>query len=242
MTMTEQPEPLSISFRCPPELEPILPKPLPAVRGLPDWFKDMPPNVFNAALGSEQLTVKKCPPFIDAMTCGFLMPLVADLRIEDGALTWERNVPGGALANYSRSPIDFHESDQVIGSPFFEPDRFIIKFNNFWTIELPPGYSLLITHPVNRRDLPFTTITGMVDADLYRDNFINFPAQWRDYDFNGVLPMGTPVAQCIPIKRERWAEHFETIAGDAAERLRAITSAFNYESDIYRHQFRAPKR
>jgi hypothetical protein len=235
-------EPLSITFRCPPELDPILPKPIPAVRGLPDWFKDMPHSVTNAAFGSEQFTVKKCPPFIDAMTCGFLMPLVADLRIEDGAVAWDRNVPGGALANYSRSPIDFHESDQVIGSPFFEPDRFIIKFNNFWTIELPPGYSLLITHPLNRADLPFTTLTGMVDADLYRDNFINFPAQWRDHEFEGVLPMGTPVAQCIPIKRERWTESFDTITGAATERLRAVTAAFNREAGIYRHQFRAPKR
>ena len=240
--MTEQAEPLSITFRCPPELDSILPKPIPAVRGLPPWFKDMPQKVFNGALGSEQFTVKKCPPFVDAMTYGFLMPLVADLRIEDGALAWDREVPGGALASYPRSPIDFHDNDQVIGSPFFESDRFVIKFNNFWAIELPPGYSLLVTHPLNRHDLPFTTLTGLVDADLYRDNFINFPAQWRDYDFKGVLPMGTPVAQCIPLKRERWTERFETIAGEAAERLRAITSDLYHETDVYRRQFRAPKR
>lgn len=240
--MTEQAQPLTITFRCPPELEPILPKPIPAVRGLPGWFKDMPQQVFSAALGSEQLTVKKCPPFIDAMTFGFLMPLVADLRIEDGSLSWERDVPGGALANYPRSPIDFHENDQVIGSPFFEADRFIIKFNNFWTVELPAGYSLLVTHPVNRGDLPFTTLTGLVDADLYRDNFINFPAQWRDYDFTGVLPMGTPVAQCIPLRRERWADRCETIAGDAVHRLRTLSSNISHETGIYRHQFRAPKR
>ena len=56
------------------------------------------------------MTVKKCPPFIDAMTFGFLIPLIADLRAENGMLSWDRDVPAGALTNYSRSPIDFHDN------------------------------------------------------------------------------------------------------------------------------------
>src|SRR6266508_3607393 len=114
----------------------------------------------SAVQQSEQMTVKKCPPFIDAMTYGFLIPRVTDLRVEDGAFAWDFNLPGGAIASYSRSPIDFHDSAQVEGTPFFKEDRFIIKFNCFWTIESPPGYSLLIIHPINRHDLPFTTLTG----------------------------------------------------------------------------------
>ena len=30
---------VTVKFRCPPQMEPILPRPIPAVRGLPDWFK-----------------------------------------------------------------------------------------------------------------------------------------------------------------------------------------------------------
>ena len=95
-------------------------------------------------------TVKKCPPFIDAMTYGFLIPLAGRPRGRDGEFSWELECRPGRSANYSRSPIDFHDASQVAGTPFFDDDRFIIKFNNFWTIELPPGYSLLVTHPVNR--------------------------------------------------------------------------------------------
>ena len=201
----------------------------------------MPQKGFSTVLQTEQLTVKKCPPFIDAMTYGYLIPLVADLKVEDGAFSWERDVPGGALTSYTRSPIDFHDNNQVVGTPFFEEDRFLIKFTNFWTIELPPGYSLLITHPVNRQDLPFVTLSGMVDADLYRENFINFPAQWRDPGFSGVLPKGTPVAQCIPFRRDTWNERFDTIAGDAIGRLQEVASAVTNERGVYRRQFRAPK-
>jgi hypothetical protein len=232
----------TIFFRCPPELEPILPKPVPAVLGLPDWFKAMPQKAFSTVLQSEQMTVKKCPPFIDAMTSGFLMPLIADIRIDDGTFSWDRDVPAGALMNYSRSPIDFHDNNQVIGTPFFEEDEFLIKFTNFWTFELPAGYSLLITHPINRNDLPFVTLTGLVDADNYQDNFINFPAKWADSSFKGVLPKGTPVAQCIPVKRDNWVASFGAIEGDAVGRLQELSRAVTEETGIYRRKFRAPKR
>ena len=232
----------SVTFRCPPELAGLLPRPIPAALGLPDWFKALPPKALSPDLKGEYLTIKKCPPFIDAMTYGFLVPLIDDLRVEDGTFTWDRNVPAGGITNYSRSPLDFHDNNQVAGTPFFDEDRFVIKFTNFWTFELPPGYSLLITHPLNREDLPFQTLTGLVDADRYRDNFINFPAHWRDLSFNGVLPKGTPVAQCLPLKRDTWAARFETIDAAAAARLQELSVAVTQEQGIYRRQFRAPKR
>jgi hypothetical protein len=180
-------EGLSIIFRCAPEHKGVVPPPIPAVQGLPDWFKAMPLRAFSETLQLEQMTVKRCPPFIDAMTHGFLIPLATDLRVEDGQLTWTGDIPCARVKTNS-SPLDFHDNNQVKGSPFFEEDRFVVKFNCFWTIELPPGYSLLVTHPINRPDLPFVSLTGLIDADLYRDNYINFPARWRDPDFKGVLP------------------------------------------------------
>ena len=231
-----------ITFRCPPELEALLPRPIPAVSGLPDWFKSMPATAFSDLLQTEQMTVKKCPPFIDAMTYGFLIPLVTDLHVENEAFTWQLDFPSGAIASYARSPLDFHDSSQVTGTPLFDADSFILKFNNFWRIETPPGYSLLVTHPVNRYDLPFTTLTGLVDTDLYQDSFINFPAQWRNPKFQGVLPKGTPVAQCLPVKRDRWTALFGTIAGDELSHLQETTAAKPNDPGIYRRQFRAPKR
>jgi len=201
----------------------------------------MPHKAFNELLQDDQLTVKKCPPFIDAMTSGFLMLLVSDLNVANGEFSWDRDVPSGPLNCYARSPIDFHDNVQVAGTPLFDDDRFIIKFNNYWTIELPPGYSLLVTHPINRHDLPFTTLTGLVDADRYRDNFIHFPARWRDPDFNGCLPAGTPVAQCLPVKRNRWTHKFGTITGEDAERMQATTSALKQGYGHYRRTFRVPK-
>ena len=56
-------------------------------------------------------------------------------------------------------------------------------------------------HPANRDDLPFRSLTGLVSADRFINAGINFPALWLRPDFDGVLPKGTPVAQCFPVPR-----------------------------------------
>ena len=65
----DQANQMLLTFRCPPQLDEILPRPIPAVLGLPDWFKALPQKAFNSDhCGDGHETVKKCPPFIDAMT------------------------------------------------------------------------------------------------------------------------------------------------------------------------------
>ena len=128
---------------------------------------------------------------------------------------------------------------QVTGTPLFEPDRLLIKFHNLWTIEAPQGYSLLFTHPANRFDLPFTTLTGLVDCDLYHDNWVHFPAHWHDVNFTGVLPKGTPVAQCTAVKRESWEVQTKAFTPDEAQRAHDLSNAIYRETGVYRKQFRA---
>jgi hypothetical protein len=237
-----QADQFAVTFRCQSELEELIPRPIPAALGLPAWYKALPQKAVNAIDGQETHAVKKCPPFIDAMVYGFLIPLAIDLEVRDGEFTWNFEVPPGVVSESAHSPISFHDPGQVSGTPFFDEDRFIIKFNNFWTIEAPPGYSLLITHPINRADLPFTTLTGLVDCDMFHDVPIHFPARWHAADFNGVLPRGTPVAQCVPVKREIWDARYEPLSTEAMSRLVKTKEVLARETDIYRRQYRAPKR
>jgi hypothetical protein len=180
------------------------------------------------------------PAFHRRNDLGYLIPLAADLEVRNGQFSWQFDLPEGLVSEYSHSPIDFHDPGRVAGTPFFDDDRFIIKFNNFWTIETPPGYSLLFTHPVNRADLPFTTLTGLVDCDTFHDSPVHFPARWHDAAFNGVLPKGTPVVQCLPVKRENWNAEFEELSSEGLTRLFETQDAI--EPGVYRRQFRASKR
>jgi hypothetical protein len=237
--MSQQENPMTLTFRCPAELDGLLPPPVPAAHGLPDWFKAMPPQAFNAVNVQLGDTVKRCPPFIDAMTSGFLIPLICDLKVENGEFTWDNDLPPGGAVSFVRSPLGFHDASQVSGTPLFAPDRFLIKFHNLWTIEAPEGYSLLFTHPANRFDLPFTTLTGLVDCDRYHDNWIHFPAHWHDANFSGVLPKGAPVAQCMPVKRESWLVQTAAFTEEETQRAHDLTQAIYRETGVYRRQFRA---
>lgn len=228
-----------LTFRCPKELEGLLPPPIPAAQGLPDWLRTMPQEVSSAIMGGANDTVKRCPPFVDAMTSGFLIPLICDIRFENGQFSWDNYLPPCSSVNFPRAPLGLHDSAQLTGTPLFEADRFIIKFHNLWTIEAPEGYSLLFTHPVNRFDLPFTTLTGQVDCDNYRDGWVHFPARWRDTNFSGVLPKGTPIAQCFPVKREKWNLKTAAFTDEDTQRTHDLIGLMSRETGIYRRQFRA---
>ena len=237
--MSQREQPMTLTFRCPKELEGWLPPPTPAAQGLPAWIRTMPAQAASTTFSVTEDTVKRCPPFIDAMTTGFLIPLICDVKVQGGEFSWETDMPAGGAVGFARSPISFHDPAQVEGTPLFDADRFVLKFHNLWTIEAPEGYSVLFTHPVNRFDLPFMTLTGVVDCDSYHDAWINFPAHWSDPSFEGVLPRGTPVAQCFPVKRETWEARTEVFTDEDAQRANDLLGEIRRESGVYRRRFRA---
>src|SRR5690348_4159537 len=53
------------------------PAPVPAAQAVPQWLKEMPAEVSTVG-GATLSSIKKCPPFVEAMTCGYLMPLPGD--------------------------------------------------------------------------------------------------------------------------------------------------------------------
>ena len=217
---------MQIKFRCLPELEPHLLRPVKAASGLPDWLKDMPSSAASDVLdGAEVRTLKHCAPLLDAMQTGMLFPLACDVQVRAGEFSWDWNLPRNPSSRQTRSPIGVHMPEQAEGMPGAgDADNFLIKFNNFWTIATPPGVSLLIVHPLNRPDLPFHTFSGIVDCDSYTSGFVHFPARWTDADFAGVLPRGTPVAQAIPFRRE-------ALEPDFAEMSAQELADHGYEQD-----------
>lgn len=198
----------------------------------------MPRSAFSALHGSDIRTVKHCPPFLDAMSHGFVMPLPCDVTIEDGVFSWDWDYPPLATRAHPRAPLSFHVVEQLVGSPWHRPGQSAIKFNSFWTIELEPGWSLFATHPLNRDDLPFRLLSGIVDSDRFTDVGILFPAIWTDPAFSGVLPRGTPVAQCFPIRREALELVHEPMGPAAIDRYERTAAELHAGPGVYRRRFR----
>jgi hypothetical protein len=229
---------MRIVFRCDPAIENELIRPVAARAALPDWLRAMPRTAFSELHGQEVRTVKQCPPFVDAMSHGFIIPLPCDVTVHDGVLSWDWEHPALNVEAHPRSPVSFHVPAQVTGTPFYDPDVAIVKFNSFWTIELEPGYSLFATHPVNRADLPFRLLTGVVDCDRFTDVGILFPAVWTDANFEGLLPRGTPIAQCFPILRDALELQFQPFSAEEAERYESTANILLSHPGAYRRRFR----
>ena len=227
-------------FRCDPRLADHLVRPFPARAALPDWLRAMPATAHSEIHGRDIRTVKQCPPFVDAMAYGVMIPLPCDVRIEGGEFSWDWDIPEPETTGHPRAPLSFHPVAQFAAAPFSN-GRSALKFNSFWTIELEPGWSLFATHPVNRDDLPFRLVSGLVDADRFHDGGINFPAVWIKPDFSGVLKKGTPIAQCFAVPRQVPELVFEPFDAEHQQSYAKVVAEVLAAPNVYRKQFRAKR-
>jgi len=182
------------------------PFPTPAISSIPKWFKDMRHMLpghdkvtLDMASKGSMATMKWCQPVLDSFSAGYMLTLSADVEVSNnihGYPEFKWRVEEEMVAN--------HPTVQTQGFPVSEDYvNVAYKFLNNVVIETPPGYSLLFTHPLNRMDLPFQTLSGIVDADSHPMS-VDFPFYIRK-GFEGIIEKGTPIVQIIPIKRDSWS-------------------------------------
>lgn len=177
--------------------------PVPAKKLIPEWYKNQSKYTNNEKMlspdtGTFNETIKACMPIFDVITGGYIITTPADIYVT-------RN---GESVNFSWSIneytcIESHPNSQF--DKFKIPDEFYdigYKFINPWITKTPNGYSSLFIQPSLRDGLPFQCIPAIVDTDKH-PIAVNFPFLLRR-DFEGVIPMGTPMIQIIPFKREEW--------------------------------------
>jgi hypothetical protein len=237
-TLEHLPVAVTIIARCHPGLEELLPPPVPARQKLPSWVKSMPSEAVSETLsGTTVRTLKQCPPILDAFSLGIILPLVCDIVASGGELSWDWQPPKLRGHSASRAPIGMHVPEQARGAPF-EPEGLFIKFTNFWTLETPPGWQILFTHPLNRFDLPFQSLTGLVDTDRFGHGYVHFPARWLDHGWEGTLPRGTPVIQAIPVPRGSVEMGVCAMTPEDIAATESIQQSLHGEKGVYRKRFR----
>ncbi|MDN3645992.1 hypothetical protein QWY75_07220 [Pontixanthobacter aestiaquae] len=226
----------TIEFLCDPELLGKIPAPERSIRSAPEWFKRLDREMgMKDANGLPGLTVKACLPVTDTFSLGYMIPLPFDVQLhipEDRVsiqMGWAPDVPF--------QPIEQHHPAQIgAPEPPFE-STMPLKFINPWRIKVPDGYSVLFAQPLSRPDLPFTCFTGMVDCDRF-DTTVNIPFVWTGPTGEHLLPAGTPIAQCIPIKRDALLKQTtarastpEELAEQAAAKQRKYHEESTYARD-----------
>lgn len=176
---------------------------VPAKSAIPKWYRDLdryidpyPPKDARHFVKS----VKACFPFLDALTGGYLVLTSCDIVVSrqnnDLLVTWTIGGDNSVLA--------IRELRTVQGLPIPEdchPAHYVWKFPVSFVV--PKGYSALVTHPFNRFDLPFISMSGIIDSEYVLAKEGNVPFFLKK-NFEGVIPQGTPIAQILPFKQESW--------------------------------------
>lgn len=186
-----------VDFHCEEHLRGCIPEPRKASEVLPSYYKALPPHVAgDVTVG----TAKRCVPFLEAVSTGFVIPLCVDvvLTVEGGNISW-------SAPNNSPIPniIETHFYEQLEGYPLAsEPYGAVpLKFVNPWVVVTPKGVSCLFTPCLNHFERRFLVASGIVDTDSYY-NTVNLPFVWTGGEGQFMLRKGTPLVQVIPIQRE----------------------------------------
>jgi hypothetical protein len=173
----------------------------PAKQYIPEWYKNIKGYNKNNLKFEEEKNIptanlKSCMPFFDSFNAGYIVELFQDLYVET------KN--GGPYIHWTSQPdpVGVREvGENVIPIPHgYSQTHFTWK--NPHILNAKKGYSAIVTHPFNRHDLPFISLTGIMDIDILVGNG-NIPF-FIQQDFEGLIPRGTPILQIIPFKRESW--------------------------------------
>jgi hypothetical protein len=174
---------------------------VPAKTTVPEWYKKIPKwennEMFEMGKGFN-ITIKHCMPFMDSLTTGYMIVLPNDLYVKNDNgkpfITWNlADFPPASrnnVASLELVPFGHHATEFV--------------WHTGVANTIPVGYSAIITHPLNRHDLPFTTLSGIVDGGIILSGAGNIPFYIKK-DFEGIIPAGTPILQIIPFLQENWS-------------------------------------
>ena len=185
------------------EIEDYAMAPQSAKKIIPEWYKSI-------KSGKDIRNIKRCMPFLDSMSSGYMQTTWCDINVteeEDPNVSFrdERGVQVNGLKVVFDSKIPILGSREISDVPIdesFYKTEFL--WQRPWTTILPDGYSALIVHPLNRVDLPFITISAIIDHDKTIPAPIGNMPFYIKKGFTGTIPAGTPMFQIIPFKREDW--------------------------------------
>jgi hypothetical protein len=180
------------------------PYPTSAQEKSPTWYKDQPSSFSKEDEDRNlNLTVKKCLPFFDAMTMGYLLRMPVDLYIntKNKKVEWSISEEFSLIKDIM---INWHSSEHISHYPsksnFYVDD--LLRINPMWMTRTPKGYSSFFTSPIHQSNIPIKAIEAVVDTDKFLTAGLN--SFFLEKDFDGVIKQGTPILQVIPFKRDSW--------------------------------------
>jgi hypothetical protein len=171
---------------------------------IPQWYKDLTLFHNNQLVDENDFQIKKtlkhCTPTLDAFISGYAITLPYDIVISyDG----EGNpILSGKHGGNQLAKVRGRESNKTRPIPHGY-NKTELAWSLPLAISVPSGCSFILTHPFNRFDLPFLTLSGIVDGGFVLNAQGDVPFYIKE-GFHGVIEKGTPIAQIVPFEHSRW--------------------------------------
>jgi hypothetical protein len=217
--------------------------PVPGRYLIPEWYKNIKGDLKPSSIRS--MNIKHCKPFLDTLMAGYLIKNPIDQIInfnvpnpnKDNKLDTWINInseiqehPFVKIINLNRGH-EVHPLEQIGGEscPYAKTNKMwaIYKILNPWTIDIPKGYSVLFTPPLNRPNDNLEILSGIVDSGHPAPT--NFPCVFKK-EGTWLLEKGTPIATVFPFKIENWKMTIEE--QDNEKRLK---EQFSFFTKIFKH-------
>jgi|688.fasta_scaffold591283_1 hypothetical protein len=187
----------SIKFYTTEDCFSSIPNPEPAIKFLPDWYKDMNTKIDEAScIHKTNKTMKMCFGVVDSFSYGYIIPSFCDMN-----LYWENNnlkVETSWEKNFISAFPESQFKDYELPNGHV---RSMIKITLPWRIETSKGTSILVAKP-KWRNVNFEIYEGIVDSDSY----VNHIHVIISFDKNEkiIIKRGQPLVQIIPLVRDDW--------------------------------------
>lgn len=176
-------------------------EPSPSVKNIPKWFLNK--DLYKKTNGEPELvhgekfrSWKSCPALMDTFLSGYILKTPCDILIRKIDNNYEVITEKGF-----ESFCGIRGEEDGFPTPSgYENIHFY--WVSPWMPKVPKGYTTLYTHPLNRYDLPFLTISGFVDCEEF-----SMPGRnpfFIKKNFEGFISAGTPYCQIIPFLQEEW--------------------------------------
>ena len=137
---------------------------------IPEWYKKAESTFVDSRNGMESDSgLKKCVPYLDAMTSGFFLVTPFDIFVskdDQDNINIRWNGPEDMSDSFDIRPVE--QGATIPRPPGYEDT--LIAFSSKWGWKLPRGYSALVCPPLNRSDLPFYPTSGIIDSDRFWAN------------------------------------------------------------------------
>lgn|GEM_PF-3320142 len=181
-----------------------LAEPIPAKTKIPDWFKTLGRQCPADDAGPSEQTVKMCPPFLEAMVHGYVIPAPFDFQLDfqqtnDGKhqIVQDLSADIGDVDRDHWNPVLSYR----LGAPL---KPMVMYCRSFWQIHTPPGFSSLVVEPFNHNidELPFKVLSQLVESDRDHTDLVLSLVPRKPFPI--AVKKGTPLAQVLPFGREEW--------------------------------------